>query len=258
MADSRLKLDLKTFHWTLKDVANVEQVIGSQLPRTRLFSPGQDLADTVSLAELEARANLPFEGLLKLAGVWGQKKTLFAGDLDAHRLHVTAGKTLTRRLRKIWTQGESHTLRLSEAAGRLRVTIEDPNTFVDAPSRRSLGFRFFLSFALTLYAETETFTPHDYILLFDEPGLHLHPQGQKDLLKELRRLAKQNQIVYTTHSPFLIDRNEPSNAVLVRKDTRGKNRGTRIIQKPYGANWASVSHAWESLQRTRSFHRTRP
>lgn len=45
----------------------------------------------------------------------------------------------------------------------------------------------------------------DAILLLDEPGLSLHPLAQRDLSAFFDGLTKTNQILYTTHSPFLVD-----------------------------------------------------
>ena len=47
------------------------------------------------------------------------------------------------------------------------------------------------------------------MLLLDEPGLHLHPGGQKNLLERLDAYAKKNTLIYTTHLPFLVDLREP-------------------------------------------------
>jgi len=216
--------------------------INTAVPQVVLFEASDDLADKISLANLEARTNLPFEGLLKLAGVWDRRDELFSGDLNAHRLHDVAGKTLTRKLRQKWTQGSRLHFQFHASGNEIAVRIKDPVTF-DAPSFRSLGFRSFLSFYLTLFAETEELDPEGFILLFDEPGLHLHPQGQKDLLRELRNLGTKNQVLYATHSPFLIDRNDLPSVLLVTKGTTKKDRGTQITYKPYGDNWRKLTDA---------------
>lgn len=242
LPDGKVRIQFPEMAWVLGAGSDPSPFLNSKVPQVRLFSPSAELVDTITLAELNSRQNLPFEGLLKLAGLWDVRDELFGGELPAQRHLVAGSRRLTLRLRKLWTQGAAHTFRLSETNGNLRITIEDPVT-LDSPSRRSLGFRSFLSFALTLYAETDTFTPSDFILLMDEPGMHLHPQGQKDLLKEIRKLGKANQVIYSTHSPFLIDRNDPTSTKLVRKELRGHVRGTRIIDKPYGNNWSSVSQA---------------
>jgi predicted ATPase len=213
-----------------------------EIPRVLLFPAQDDLADSVTLEQLNERENLPFEGLLKLAQAWDNRDILFEDSVGARRRLDQAGKTLTRKIRQIWSQAASHTYRFDQTNGNLHLSIKDPVTF-DTPSRRSLGFRSFLSFYLALFAETEEIAPEGFILLFDEPGIHLHPQGQKDLLAELRKLAKKNQIIYTSHSPFMIDRNDPANTILVYKGSTKTTRGTRINYKPWGANWSPLSGA---------------
>lgn len=42
------------------------------------------------------------------------------------------------------------------------------------------------------------------ILLIDEPGVNLHPEAQEELLEDLYTLSNNNNILYTTHSPYLI------------------------------------------------------
>ncbi|HEX5718947.1 MAG TPA: AAA family ATPase [Thermoanaerobaculia bacterium] len=212
------------------------------VPMVYLFESPKELTDSITLEELDRRANLPFEGILKIAGVWEEHAALFSGDVAAHRLLQAAGRRLTRKIKQIWSQGAAHSFRFDESNGKLHLSIEDPTTF-DIPSRRSLGFRSFFSFYLTLYAETDEVDPEGYILLFDEPGIHLHPQGQKDLLRELRRLSRRNQLMYTTHSPFMVDRNDPGATLLVRKGFTKKEKGTRVLYKPYGANWAPLASA---------------
>lgn len=71
-------------------------------------------------------------------------------------------------------------------------------------SRRSEGFRWHFSFYINFIAETQKEELKEAILLLDEPGLHLHPAQQVGMLDVLRDLATSNQILYTTHSPYLI------------------------------------------------------
>ncbi|MHB1128120.1 MAG: ATP-dependent nuclease [Bacillota bacterium] len=68
---------------------------------------------------------------------------------------------------------------------------------------RSKGFQWFFSFYLVFLVES--LEGHkDAILLLDEPGLHLHPTAQQELLTFFEKLSEANQIIYSTHSPFLI------------------------------------------------------
>lgn len=57
------------------------------------------------------------------------------------------------------------------------------------------------------------------LLLIDEPELYLHPQAIEILRKSLNILAEQGyQVIFTTHSPFMITHKDVGNAVLVRKN----------------------------------------
>lgn len=69
---------------------------------------------------------------------------------------------------------------------------------------RSKGFQWFFSFYLIFSAESEE-GHKDAVLLLDEPGLHLHPVAQQELIAFFESLADKNPIIYTTHSPFMID-----------------------------------------------------
>ena len=68
---------------------------------------------------------------------------------------------------------------------------------------RSKGFNWFFSF-LVWFKKIQEDKNSKYILLLDEPGLNLHASAQKDLLEFIEDLSKDYQILYTTHSPFMI------------------------------------------------------
>jgi predicted ATP-dependent endonuclease of OLD family len=72
---------------------------------------------------------------------------------------------------------------------------------------RSKGFNWFFSF-LVWFKKIQEDKGSNYILLLDEPGLNLHASAQADLLRFLEDLSKDYQIVYTTHSPFMISSNK--------------------------------------------------
>lgn len=87
-------------------------------------------------------------------------------------------------------------------------------------SQRSDGFKWYLSLYLTLYDYlNKTNDNINYILLLDEPNLYLHPGAQNNLLfnvfyKEFNDV----QIVYTTHSPYMIDSDNSFSIRIVEKD----------------------------------------
>ena len=68
---------------------------------------------------------------------------------------------------------------------------------------RSKGFNWFFSF-LVWFKKIQEDDNNSYILLLDEPGLNLHASAQADLLRFLEDLSDNYQIIYSTHSPFMI------------------------------------------------------
>ena len=90
---------------------------------------------------------------------------------------------------------------------------------------RSRGFVWFFSF-LAYFSELEAAKEGDLILLLDEPALALHATAQRDLLRFMEdRLAPEHQVLYTTHSPFMIDPERLERARTVMDVT---DEGTKI------------------------------
>ncbi|MYF19822.1 MAG: AAA family ATPase [Synechococcus sp. SB0677_bin_5] len=85
------------------------------------------------------------------------------------------------------------------------------------------GFQWFFSFYLVFLAESDA-GHKDAILLLDEPGLHLHPTAQQDLISFFEKLADNNQLLYTTHSPFLIDGDHLHRVRPVTEDETGHSQ----------------------------------
>ena len=86
----------------------------------------------------------------------------------------------------------------------LNIRIRNTKHRVTLPLKnRSKGFVWFFSF-LVWFSKIEN--KDNIIILLDEPGLNLHADAQSDLLKYIdMELVPKYQIIYTTHSPFMID-----------------------------------------------------
>ena len=92
------------------------------------------------------------------------------------------------------------------------------------PKQRSKGLIWFLSFWLELKAQNAE--EQDLVILVDEPGLYLHIKAQEDTMKLFEQIAEEgHQIIYTTHSPHLIDINKLYRINLVTND---EEKGTLL------------------------------
>jgi len=170
--------------------------------------------------------------LLKIGGI-DNYELIFEDSTRGRRAAVEAGRIITENIRRVWSQEPTIEIKLNVNGKVLYIDISDNTTVFDTPETRSLGFRWYLSFYINFLAQTYNTKVHEYIFLIDEPGIHLHPAGQKDLLRVMEHLAQKNQIMYTTHSPFLINREFPQRVRLVTK-TR---EGTRVDNEAYRQNW---------------------
>ncbi|HKK63466.1 MAG TPA: AAA family ATPase, partial [Bacteroidales bacterium] len=85
------------------------------------------------------------------------------------------------------------------------------------PKQRSRGVRWFLSFFMELKANAMDQARQDKILLIDEPGVSLHARAQEDVLKVFDDIKAKMQIIYSTHSPHLIDVNKLYRIIAVQR-----------------------------------------
>lgn len=106
------------------------------------------------------------------------------------------------------------------AEGSLFVTYvkDDHDSALVELEERSKGFQWFFSFDLMMMHGTKN-TLKGRIILLDEPGLHLHPNAQKDLLRLFEKYSEDNTLLYTTHLPFMIDLDYPDRIQILKEET---------------------------------------
>ncbi len=95
---------------------------------------------------------------------------------------------------------------------------------------RSKGFNWFFSF-LVWFKKIQEDNSSNYILLLDEPGLNLHASAQADLLRFLDDLSEDYQIVFTTHSPFMISSEKLNRVRTVLETDKGSIVSDSIQEK---------------------------
>lgn len=205
----------------------VSNVLADRLPRFLYFPTYGTLPGQVKAEDIESKANNEdsqsesdrfFLALLALANtdVKALRNTQRYEELKARLESVS--NHLSDEIFEYWTQnrqltvqvdyGEAlqddpppfntgHILRLRVYNLRHRVSVEF--------DERSAGFIWFLSF-LVWFSQMERKYGDKLIILLDEPGLSLHGKAQGDLLRYMKeKLLPKYQIIYTTHSPFMID-----------------------------------------------------
>ena len=126
-----------------------------------------------------------------------------------------------------WFGQRRHKIRYQADGPYFRIWVSDdrrPDVDIELESR-SKGFQWFFSFYLVFLVESDE-GHKEAILLLDEPGLHLHPTAQQELMSFFESLAEDNPLIYTTHSPFLVDGERIHRIRPVTEDDTGHSRIT--------------------------------
>lgn len=132
----------------------------------------------------------------------------------------SAGGYLTKKFKDWWKQGE-YKFRFEADGDYFRIWVSDlVRTEEVALELRSTGLQWFLSFYLIFLMESQR-ENKNAVLLLDEAGLTLHPLAQKDLVRFFESLSENNQIINTTHSPFIIDSSNIDSCRVVYADELG-------------------------------------
>lgn len=203
-------------------------------PKIILFNDFCDLLpDRITLADLKAkktdakgyRAVKNLETMLELnfVDLYGKE------DLEREAIRDEHNSLVSVDFQKAWGQ-KIHNDNKIEVKYDFEKRETDDTSYVNfytetkdrqklKPHQRSKGLIWFLSFWIELNAQNSS--DQQLILLADEPGLYLHVKAQADILKLFKKLCGEgHQIIYTTHSPNLIESEKLSRIKLVLNDPK--------------------------------------
>ena len=131
---------------------------------------------------------------------------------------------------------EKVTLKARFTTNILSFTVSTDSSSTMTLGERSDGLRWYLNLFIDVMANN--LPSRQVVYLFDEPGISLHVNAQKELLKLFADLAsKSNQIVYTTHSPYMLD-TANSGIERIRATVKDESGITKIYRTAYHPNIA--------------------
>jgi len=173
--------------------------------------------------------------ILEMAGLDFDEEYKRAGieDSEQRMLDMSdASSTLTTLLADHWTQRKYRVLFQADGYHVITFVSDEVQSALVPLEERSKGFQWFFSFDTTFLHETQG-TFRNAVILLDEPGLHLHASAQRDLLVRMKAYAENNQLIYTTHMPFMIDMERLDN---IRVCVESKDHGTTVSSDIYAAD----------------------
>lgn len=204
--------------------------------------PGKvSIPDMIEKRDTEtlSRGEQAVAALLDLAGV--QPEDLLDPESHEHLVrHLeNASNSISDEVFQYWTQNKDLSVRLQimpqpergavsplDRGPLLQIRVVNQRHSVSVPfDERSRGFVWFFSF-LAYFSDLEANSTQPLVLLLDEPGLNLHATAQADLLRFIdQRLAPQHQVLFSTHSPFMVDAHHLDRVRTVVDDEK---RGTLV------------------------------
>lgn len=105
--------------------------------------------------------------------------------------------------------------------GTIQVKLAEGDSPATPLDQRSDGMRWIITFLLTILAQPYAQSKgRQTLVTLDDPGIHLHPEAEKKLFRAFFYAINQTQIVYTTHSPALIDRKEVDRLRIIKHRTQ--------------------------------------
>ena len=195
----------------------------------------------------EHRGSRLFTEFLEYAGVALDSITNVSTYETFNAMLQTASTNITEQILEYWSQNPDLDVEVRIDKARpgdpppfnggtvARARIKNNLHRVDTPfSERSAGFVWFFSF-LVKFAQVKN-AGGPVVLLLDEPGLSLHGKAQRDLLRFIDdKLAPFHQVIYSTHSPFMVPADKLQRVRIVedkvdRKKTPRRSDGTKVSQ----------------------------
>jgi len=217
--------------------SEVEKLVVSLLPRfyyfdsvdfDQYFLPAEG---DVPIPELISKpdSHEPVINLLKLAEIVPQDLVKHASSQDKvrrdTRLELGTEQANQKLLRAFWPV-DTVKIHLTAEGDILKIRIREEREFL--PGERSRGLQWALAFNIFFLASTDE-ELKDSILLIDEPGIFLHIEGQRKMISStFPAITKMgNQIIYTTHLPYLIDKNFPERIRILEKEKEDTKIGNK-------------------------------
>lgn len=201
------------------------EILRGRIPKFLYFDEYYQMKGQDNIDALKSRwdnnylenSDYPLLGLIDRAGLNLDQLTNYRQTEALSAKLEAAGNSLTRRVLPYWSQNQHLRMKFDirqalpadppgmtsgmNIWGRVENTKHNVSTLLGTRSRGFIWFFSFLAWYSKLRQEGE-----NLILLLDEPGLSLHAKAQGDLLRYFEEeLEPHHQLIYTTHSPFMID-----------------------------------------------------
>ena len=218
----------------------IDTYIQKNEPRVSMWRPSQDyLLSDVNLNEYKTNieSNKPLKNIFKLSGYDDDDSIVSAINrvglsCDRSKLVGKLNDSLNDYISKVWRCNNVDIIIEITETGTFSFLLKDKgkdNKYDRfSISERSQGAKHFLALILSLSLETTNHERQNELILIDEPEVHLHPSGIRDLSNELLKIGQENYVCIATHSPFMIDKAHKERHYIVKKNNKAITEIKRV------------------------------
>ncbi|CAA6812098.1 MAG: Unknown protein [uncultured Sulfurovum sp.] len=236
----RLKFDGREGEYSgnVLNYHTINNLLERNLPKFMYYDEYYSLPSRIDIYELVNNRLRGNEGktakaLFELADI-NTEELLESDDFEDYIAELEATEAIiTEELFNYWKTNKNLSIvfRVDHNRGNQVLDIRVKNKGVSLPLKnRSKGFNWFFSF-LVWFKRIQEDPSNNYILLLDEPGLNLHASAQHDLLTFLEDLSEDYQVIFTTHSPFMIPSGKLNRVRTVLETDKGSLISDTIQEK---------------------------
>lgn len=217
---------------------NISEMIEKEDPEVSMWKPSPDyILSNINLNKFKENINSskPLKNIFYLSGYTEDKIKEIIDKVSNHtqrsKLSSKLNTAINNYIKRVWSNKINVIIEITET-GNLSFLIKDQGVENEHNrfeiTDRSQGAQQFLSLILSLSLEAENHERKNEIILIDEPEVHLHPSGIRDLGKELLKVGNENYVFLATHSPFIIDKQHKERHYIVKKNKKAITEITRI------------------------------
>jgi predicted ATP-dependent endonuclease of OLD family len=216
----------------------ISEMIEKKEPEVSMWKPSPDyILSNINLFKFKENINSskPLKNIFYLSGYTEEKIKEIIDKVPNHTqrsiLSSRLNTAINNYIGRVWSNKISIVIEIADT-GNLSFLIKDQGVENEHNrfeiTDRSQGAQQFLSLILSLSLEAENHERKNEIILIDEPEVHLHPSGIRDLGKELLKVGNENYVFLATHSPFIIDKRHKERHYIVKKNKKAITEITRI------------------------------
>ena len=203
--------------------------LNQRMPQIQIWKPSPNylINETVDLNQFKEDPNISIP-LKNIFSIYGKNtneeikeaiERALSNQARCDELQKKMSNAVTKYINKIWKEHKIK-IKISINSTNCEVYVEDKDKEFAyySMAQRSDGFKQFISLILSLSAQNKSNSLKNNIILIDEPEVHLHPSGIKYMRDEILKIGKNNHIIVSTHSNYMVDTAVPERHWIVQKD----------------------------------------